>query len=244
MIESQACADDVLNVGFYAFFAPVSYSADEDPESDGYNTHLGYESDLLTALEAMQDALTSDVRIGALAGTTGEARLLQLVGLVDAEGVLAAGVQVDTPEGTAVADGSADYVITAAGESPNLAGRTHLRPAAETMPQVIYLGDETGETELLDALGAAEIDAVARGEIGNQDAAYASEGAFVMSALDDASEYGGFTVAVGSELLACLDEKINRLTDSRSIGYGEWVENPAVFIERAEMWNERESSEE
>ena len=46
----------VLNFGFYAYFAPVSYSANEDANSEGFNVHQGYEADLLTALEAMEDA--------------------------------------------------------------------------------------------------------------------------------------------------------------------------------------------
>ena len=173
----------VLNVGFYAHFAPVSYSAAEAPAAAGFDLHRGYEADLLTALEALEDAglsfarrgidvwpgiwlrpagadydlvgggitildsrtrnatgqhvvnftsghitfrqsllvraadagrlathddLTSDVRVGALAGTTGEFRLLELTGLVDANGVLAAGTRVETPAGTVVADGSAE----------------------------------------------------------------------------------------------------------------------------------------
>ena len=312
---SQVCVDDgrVLNVGFYAFFAPVSYSADADPQAAGFNTHLGYEADLLTALEAMngvglafvrhpitrwddiwlqsagplydivgggitildsrtrdaagktmvtftsghiafrqsllvraEDAdrlashgdLTSAVRVGALAGTTGEARLLELTGFVDADGVLAAGTQIETPEGMLVADGSAEYTITSAGESSNLVSRRQLQPPAATMPQVIYLGDETGEVELLSALQAGDIDAVARGEIGNSDAAFDSGNAFVVTALDDQVEYGGFTLrAEDSELAACLGEHINWLTDSRRVGYAEWRADPAVFMGRAQMWN-------
>ncbi len=308
----QECADRVLNVGFYAFFEPLSYSADGDPASEGFNTHLGYESDLLTALEAMEgaglsfsrrgitiwdgiwpqsagprydivgggitildsrtrdatgkrvvaftsghvafrqsllvraedserlashDDLTGDVRVGALAGTTGEFRLLELTGLVDSDGVLTAGARVDTPRGTMVADGSPDYRITAAGESPNLVGRQHLHPPGETMPQVVYLGDETGEVDLLEALAGGEIDAVARGEVGNREAASAYGGAFVVSALDDEAEHGGFTLAVeDAELASCLDEKLNWLTDDRSIGYGEWSEDPSVFMRRARTW--------
>lgn len=311
----DACVEDgrVLNVGFYAFFAPVSYSADENPDSAGFNTHLGYEADLLTALEAMEgaglsfvrkpigvwediwlkpagseydiagggitildartrnaagetvvaftsghvtfrqsllvpagdanrlsshDKLTSDVRVGALAGTTGEARLLELTGLVDADGALVAGTRIQTPRGEVVADGSADYFITAAGESPSLAGRTHLYPPSEASPQVVYLGDELGEAELLDALANGRIDAVARGEIGNRDAAHESGAAFVVTALDSESEQGGFTLAVDdADLLACLDEKINYLTDDQRIGYAEWREDSSVFMRRAEMWN-------
>ncbi len=301
----------VLNVGFYAFFAPVSYSADPDPASPGFNTHLGYEADLLTALETRaewvfarhpiavwpdiwlqsagpqydivgggitildsrtrdatdkqvvaftsghiafrqsllvraEDAqrlashgdLTREVRVGVLAGTTGEFRLLELTGLVDVQGVLTAGVRVETPQGTVVADGSADYVITAAGESPNLTGRQKLHPPSDTMPQVIYLGDEIGEAELLNALSNGSIDAIARGEIGNRDAAHASGNAFVVTALDEQIELGGFTLSVADAALASrLDEQINYLTDDRRIGYAEWLADPLVFMRRAEMWN-------
>lgn len=310
-----ACTDDKrsLNFGFYAFFAPVSYSADEDPSAAGFTTHLGYEADLLSALEAMEgaglsfsrrpiaawddiwlqsagrqydmvgggitildartrdaagkktvaftsghitfrqsllvragdtqrlashDGLNSEVRVGALAGTTGEARLLQLTGLADANGVLAAGARIDTPRGVVVADGGADYFITAAAESPNLSGRQRLHPPSQTMPQVIYLGDQAGETELLEALGAGRIDAIARGEIGNRDAAHASGQAFVVTALDPEIEFGGFTLAAeDTELISCIDDKINLLTDDRRIGYGEWLEDPRVFLRRARAWS-------
>ena len=312
--QDRACTEDgrVLDVGYYAFFAPVSYSADEDPGSPGFGTHLGYEADLLTALEAMEgaglsfsrrpiaawddiwlqsagseydvvgggitildartrnaageqvvgftsghiafrqsllvraedakrftshDVLTSDVRVGVLAGTTGEARLLVLTGLVDANGVLAAGTRVETLQGEVTADGTADYTITAAGESSILQGRRSLHPPSDDLPQVAYLGDEFGETDLLEALADGSIDAVARGEVGNRDAAYGSDGAFVIAALDPEPEYGGFALAVGdAELLSCLNEKIDYLTDDRRIGYAEWREDPTVFARRADSW--------
>ena len=312
------CTDGTraLNVGFYAYFSPVSYSADEDPASDAFNTHLGYEADLLTALEAMQgtglsfvrypitvwpniwlksaepeydiigggitildsrtrdatgstvisftsghikfrqsllvrpeDAerlaahadLTSDVRIGVLSATTGEARLLELTGLVDANGVLAEGTRVETLSGTVVADGTEAYMITAANTTPNLAGRSHLYPPSGNMPQVIYLGDNGfGESALLDALASGSIDAVARGEIGNRNAVQVSGRTFAVTALDEEFELGGFTLAVeNAALAACIDEKLNYLTDNRNIGYAEWLANPSVFMHRAEMWNNR-----
>ena len=313
--ESCVKGDKTLDLGFYAFFKPVSYSADEDPASAGFNSHHGYEADLLTALEAMDGAglsfsrtaiplwddiwlqsagerfdvvgggitildsrtrnaqgeeavtftdghisfrqsllvraadaerlaeygnLNSGVRVGAIAGTTGEFRLLEVTGIVDAEGVLAAGTRVETPNGEVVADGSGSYVITAAMESPSLAGRRSLVPPSENMPQIIYLGDAAGETELLDALNAGDIDAVARGEIGNQDASHASSGALIVTALDERVELGGFTVAkADADLVACLDEKIDWLTDERRIGYGEWRADAGVFLKRAEEWNEK-----
>ena len=54
------------------------------------------------------------------------------------------------------------------------------------MPHVIYLGEEIGEAELLEALQNGQIDAIACGEVGNRDASLASNG----------------------ELAACLNEKI------------------------------------
>lgn len=305
---AEACMEEgqVLTLGFYAYFAPMSYSADPDPAAAGFDTHLGYEADLLTALEAIEGAglsfsrraipewdeiwLQSDgafdvvgggitiladrtrdadgiervrftgghvafrqsllvraedagrfssyaalddgVRVGALAGTTGEARLLQIVGIADADGVLAAGTRVATAVGERVADGSAAYVITAAESSPVLEGRRHLYPASPDAPQVVYLGDERGEVELLEALAAGEIDALARGEIGNRTAVLAGD--FAVPVLDDAVEWGGFTLAAErAALAACISRHIDWLTDDRRLGYGEWLADPDLFMKRA-----------
>ena len=311
---AAACAPEpeTLAVGFYAYFEPMSYSADASPDAAGFNTHRGYEADLLSALEAMDGAgyafsrraipewddiwlqsasdqfdlvgggitildsrardaagnaavaftnghvafrqsllvraadanrlaayadLAGDIRVGVLSGTTGEARLLQLTGLADANGVIAAGARIATPAGEVAADGSANYAITAAAASPILDGRRHLYPPDDAMPQVVYLGDALGESELLAALRGGDIDAIARGEIGNTDAAHASGGAFAVTALDPQIEYGGFTVAAAdAELLARLNEHLDYLTDHRRIGYPQWLADPAVFMRRAQAW--------
>ncbi len=316
---SVPCAEDnrILNVGFYASFSPISHSkTPENPDCSGFNQHLGYEADLLTAVEALDgaglsfsrkaipawddiwlrsatpeydligggitilesrtldasgqpivaftsghvafrqsllvrakdasnlanyDSLNSNVRVGALQGTTGEFRLLQLTGLVNDEGTLASGTRVETPNGEVTADGSPAYQITAAQATDNLSERSRLRPLSATMPQVIYLGSET---ELLQALRDGQIDALARGEIGNQDAAHLSKGAFVVSAVDlQATEYGGFTLAAeDTALLACLNEKINWLTRNGEIGYAQWRQDPKVFLNRAALWNRLRAS--
>ena len=319
---SVPCAEGnrILNVGFYAFFSPISHSeTPENPDCSGFNQHRGYEADLLSALEALDgaglsfsrraipawddiwlrsatpeydligggitilesrtldasgqsivaftsghvafrqsllvraedaanlasyDSLNSEVRVGVLRGTTGEFRLLQLTGLVNDEGALASGTRIETPNGEVTADGGPAYQITAAQATDNLSERSRLWPPSATMPQVIYLGSETGEAELLQALRDGQIDALARGEIGNQDAAHLSEGAFVVSAVDlQATERGGFTLAAeDTALLACLNEKINWLTRNGEIGYAEWRQDPKVFLNRAALWNRLRAS--
>lgn len=308
---ADACSNRTLQVGFYAYFAPVSYSADRAPGSAGFDVHRGYEADLLTAVEAMEEGglaferhgiatwddiwlrssgaafdlvgggitimdsrtrdatgatrvvftpghirfrqsllvrsadasrladygdLTADVRVGVLAGTTGEARLLQIVGLADREGVLAAGTRIETPSGTLTADGSDRYAVRASGATDTLTGRVRLLPPDDGMPQVIVHGDAATDQSLLQALRSGEIDALARGEVGNRDAV-AAGGEFVVTALDPVVELGGFTVSADEGQLAeCIGARIDWLTDDGRIGYAEWVDNPQVFLDRARTW--------
>ena len=314
--QAQPCLDEgrVLHAGFYAFFEPVSYSADMDPASPGFNSHLGYEADLLTALEEMEDAglsfsrqgiavwpdiwlrsagtdfdivgggitildsrtsdaagqevvtftsghilfrqsllvraadaqriathedLTSDMKVGVLVGTTGESRLLELTGLARADGTLVQGTRLETTGGSVVADGTPNYFITAAGASQNVASRKHLHPPSETMPQVVYFTGEDGEAAMFDALGSGQIDAVGRGEVGNRQVTAASGGAYAVTALDAATETGGFTLAAtDAELASCIDDRLNWLTDNRRTGFAEWLDDPSVFLRRAELWNQ------
>lgn len=201
--------------------------------------HVAFRQSLLVRREDAQritshgDLAESDV-VSAHRGTTGEGRLLQLVGLVDDRGVLVAGTQVITPAGTLTADGSSAYTITAAMASPRLAGRQGLVPPAP-LPQVLI---HASEDQQLGALHNGDVTAVARGEIGNRQTAAESGGAFEVTALDPQTEYGGFAVdADDVELLVCLDDRIGLLTDDGRLGYREWAANPMVFLERAEALN-------
>jgi len=118
--------------------------------------------------------------------------------------------------------------------SPLLADRQRLIPPAP-LPQVVI---HTSEDQQLGALSAGDVTAVARGEIGNSDAAAVSGGAFEVTALDPQSEHGGFAVdADAVELLACLDDAIGLLTDNGRIGYRQWAANPQVFLEQADALN-------
>ena len=170
--------------------------------------HIRFRQSLLVRTEdakrlSRYEDLDSTIRMGVLAGTTGEARLLELTGLADAQGVLTAGVRVDTPCGRAVADGGAGYRIGAHSASPALGGRLRLYPPSPDMPEAVQLADEAA---LIGALLAEEIDALARGEIGNRHAARAHGGALVIGAVDERAEVGGFAVAADdTALAACLN---------------------------------------
>ena len=301
----------VLDFGFYAYFEPVSHSADSDPGSPGFRRHTGYEADLLDALEAMDgaglrfnripvadwagiwllpasggadiagggitireprtrdadgdtvaaftsghitfrqsllvraddadtyrgfDDLTSDDTVGTIAGTTGEQRLLELTGYTAAGGALTEGTRIRTPAGTLEADGTDAHTITAAGASDRLRDRTALEPPTPRQPNVYYFHDED---EMIEALASGEIDAVARGAVGNTDAAasYGGGGVLAVTALDDAVERGGFALrADEAELRACLDHKLDYLTDGLRIDYPQWRDNNDVFMQRARAW--------
>ena len=313
------CAEPerTLRLGFYAYFAPVSSSVGADADDPDFDMHIGYEADLLSALEAMQRtglrferraiavwpdiwllpagpdydivgggitildarrrdssgneaivftsghiafrqsllvraeevarlsshaALTSTDRVGVLAGTTGEARLLELTGLADEDGLLAAGVRIRTASGELTADGTERYSIRSDGAAPQLSERRLIIPPGEDMPQVVYPATDQGEQELLEALAAGEIDAIARGEVGNRLAADAAAdtaaGTFAVTALDPAVEWGGFALdADDRDVADCIDSRIAYLTDERRIGYQEWLADPQVFMQRAERWN-------
>jgi len=302
----------ILEYGFFAHFEPISHSASPDSGAEAFDEHLGYEADLLTALEAMEGAglafrrrgidvwpgiwllpstpeydvvgggitiredrtvdssgmpaisftsghvefghsllvraadagrlaeysdLTGDHRVGVSAETTNEARFLQIVGLIDEDGVLLAGTRVTTPGGTLVADGSDAYRIAASGSSPNLADRMHLEPPSPELPQVVFFGTDTVQTEQPEALAHGQVDALAGDKIANSTLEAMWAGVLVVTAIDTLVDLGGFTLDQDEEaLLACLDDKLNYLTDERSIGFAEWLANPAVFLERAEAW--------
>lgn len=185
---------------------------------------------------ATYESLDSSLKVGVLSGTTGEGRLLQLTGLADEDGVLIEGARIITASGEVVADGTAAFTIGSAFVSPNLRDRQRLVPPRDDLPQVVFHpGDASVET-MLAALRDGATDAFARGEIGNRDAA-AADAAFVVTALDERAEFGGFVFAVDdTELHACVDAKVDYLTDDRNFGYAEWKANAAVFRERAEAW--------
>ena len=207
--------------------------------------HITFRQSLLVRAEdagrlARHGNLGGTDKVGVFAGTTGEARLLELTGITDASGVLVPGTQVFMPQRTVVADGGTDYVINAAGASPSLARRQQVRPTSAALPKVIHFSEETA---LIGALATGEIDAVARGEVGNRAAARAYGDALAVTALDTRSETGGFALAAAdAALAACLDRHINWLTDGGRIGFRDWLDDTSVFMRRARQRSEGKRS--
>ena len=320
MLAGVACSgqseDRLVEVGFYAFFEPVSSSANPDPESPEFNVHIGYEADLLTAIEAMEgyglrfnrtaisqwadiwlrpatgdfdlvgggitildartrneagdaavafsrghidfrqsllvraddaarlpdhEALLPTDVVGVLPNTTGEARLLQILGVADENGGLAAGTRIETPTGPIEVEAPGSLKIDAAGVSPELEHRYRLVPADPGLPQVVYLGDEpgaaVGEAALLAALSEGRVDAIARGAAGNALAAASTPGEFAVTAFDSRREQGGFVVDIDDDrLLDRINEAVAWLTDGGRIGLAEWLADSRVFLDRAALW--------
>ena len=310
-VNTGCAPGQVLNFAFFTDFAPVSYGVGDAGDPEGSVVHLGYESDLVDALEAMDgsglrfrripvsewtdiwllpatggvdiagggisivesrtrddqgttvvaftsghiqyrqsllvregdvqryasfDHLSGGDRVGASRNTTNEQRLLELTGITGPNGVLAAGTRVHTADGVVIADGTSDYVITAAGASGNIKTRIRIEPPSPTQPEVYY---EFSEPTALYALAAGGIDAVVSEAISNTEAAaaYRGGGVLAVSALDETVEWGGWTLRAGdAALLACLNAKIDYLTDNQRIGFPEWHEDNQVFIERALAW--------
>ncbi len=322
--SDSPAAETLVRYGFYAYFEPVSALADGQNDQHGERNasgsgqqpshrggHIGYEADLLSAIEAMdgfglrfvrspitewpgiwltaasdsfdmigggitaldsrtRDAdgatviaftephiefrqsllvrsadaeriqrhrdLRADDRVGVLAGTTGEARLLQLLDFTD-DGRLAPGTRVHTPADVVLVDDDGRHSITASGASADLADRTRLEPADPNLPDVVYLGQLAGEQELLDALSRGDVDAIARGTISNAAAAFDSDGEFAVTALDQAVEHGGFAIdAANAELRSAINTAVAWLTDNGRIGITDWLADNTVFATRARQW--------
>ncbi|MCY4318502.1 MAG: transporter substrate-binding domain-containing protein [Alphaproteobacteria bacterium] len=203
-------------------------------------SHIQFRQSLLVRTEDAKrltryEKLDNAVRVGVIAATTGESRLLEMVGLVDTNGFLAAGVRIDTPRGVVIADGSPSFRITAAGAGPALDGRQRLYPPSPGMPQVVYMANEEA---LIRALLAGEIDAFAQAEIGNRQAARAYGDRLVIGTVEEGTEAGGFAVAASdTALAACVNEAIGWLTDGGRIGYRDWFDDPGIFLHRARLWN-------
>ncbi len=320
---SSGSSPRIVRLAFYAHYAPVSSSLDSRPGTAGFDTHVGYEADLLSAVEAMPgidmtferhgvdawdgiwllptaegidmacggitiaadrtrgpdgqavrftdghiefrqsllvragdadrlssySALDGSDRVGVQTATTGESRLLQLIGVADQDGRLADGTRVviDAADGSGAepvveATAGNDLWISPGGSSDELASRLRLIPADPAKPKVVNLDrlpeadlrtEDSSETQL-EALRNGTVDAIAQGivETAATAAAYGDE--FVVSVVDRHIETGGCTVAADdTDLADRINLALGYLTDDGSIGFEDWASNPNVFAQRA-----------
>ena len=203
--------------------------------------HVGFRQSLLVRASSEitgHDDLTSDHRVGVLRGTTGEARMLVLTGITNADGVVQAGTRVTLEDGSIIVAGAAgtpeELRISAASSSEAVATRSRLSPATANEPQVLYLASEEAQ---LAAVADGSIDAVARGEIGNSLAASEMPGLRVTAIDTSATERGAFSypaTPAGDELRQVVNAVVTCLTDGGRIGILEWLQSDgSVFQDRA-----------
>ena len=246
---AHACMDGQVRFGFYASFRPVSYIS-------GTGAHLGYEADLLTAIEAVSGGKLSFSRRGItawkdiwlrpagpdldMAGggiTILESRTRDRAGR---RAIMFTAGHIEFRQSLLVRREDAGRLARyedlggqdKVGVMPGTTGEARfLELTAGARPRVVRLPDETA---LIEALAAGRIDAVAGADTGNRFASRESKGALVITALDGRVEKGGFALdARRTALAACLDRHIAHVTDSGRVGYAEWLDDPEVFTRRA-----------
>ena len=178
--------------------------------------------------------------VAALHGTTGEARLLQLLALADDKSLLAEGTRILLGNGeTVVADGQSQR-ISAAAATPELRDRIALSGPTNRSATLVYQPDEA---TALRALNEGRVDAFARGAIGNAVAAQQSDGLLRIAVFDERQvEQGAFVYAAsaeGDEVRHLMDSLLGCLTRGGDIGFDDWYGDRQVFMRRAERYAPR-----
>ena len=197
--------------------------------------HVRFRQSLLVRNDSAirhHDDLDRTTTVGALRGTTGESRLLQLAGITDQEGYVTAGTVIEVGGDAKLVTGERTHRITPAFVTPGLEARERLQ--APDGPRVIYLPSENAQVE---AVTSGRVDAVARGEVGNLIAAGASAGELRVTAIDAViTERGAFSypnTEAGDRLRTAMDALLTCLTDDGAIGFPQWHADTQVFQERA-----------
>ena len=203
--------------------------------------HIRFSQSLLvrsTSVIQRHDDLSAAHRVGVLRGTTGERRLLELTGIIDAAGFLRSGTRVQLASGAvevAGAPGSAGALRIAAGTgSAAIATRVRLTPPGDDRPEVFYF-DSDGEQ--INALLEGKVDAVARGEVGNRIASRDTPGLRVTTVDAAGNEQGAFSypdTSAGNALRVAMNAAVGCLIANGTVGFAQWLASDgAVFSRRA-----------
>jgi ABC-type amino acid transport substrate-binding protein len=117
----------------------------------------------------------------------------------------------------------------------NTTGETYgkLRAEEHELPSTIFKRFEK-ESEMLDALLADEIQAIARGSIGNEYQEMKNENLLTI----EKKSFGEMTAYAldprNEHLKDALNSAITLITDNRKLSYPEWLANHKIFYERIE----------
>ena len=239
-LKAAEAAYDMVGGGITAL-ASRTLDADGNEAIRFGTGHIGFRQSLLVRTEstvARHSDLTSAHRVGALRGTTGEARFLTLTGIVDADGRVRPGTRIELADGSVLTAGNpgseqevriGPSVVAGAAST-----RVRLTPPTDDQPQVLYFESEAGQ---LDALVAREVDAVARGEIGNLIAARELPGLKVTALDNSSTEQAAFSypaTSEGDELRETMNKVIRCLTNDGAVGFQDWLASGGtVFTDRA-----------
>ena len=206
--------------------------------------HISFRQSLLVRSESVinrHDDLTSEHRVGTLRGTTGEKRLLELTGIIDAAGFVRSGTQVQLAGGDVLIagepGGESALRIAAGTGSVAIASRVRLTPAGDEMPEVLYFNSES---EQIGGLREGVVDAVARGEPGNRVTARDTPGLRVTAIDTEAGERGAFSYGdtpAANALRVAMNAAITCLTANGNIELRQWFDSDgAIFARRARQW--------
>lgn len=231
--------DGVLTVCNYTQFAPISYGAGQ-----------GYEPDLLRAIAARWDIAISftqveqfdgiwltpsrlgcDVAVGGMTPTQERKNQGAVFSPTTASFAQSLLVRRSDYESGRVA-GYESFAKTdmTIGVVPGTTGETFAwrRGDEAGLPRSVFR-QYAGEDELLAALKSGEIDAIARGEVGNR-YQQSLDPSLLTIALRDFGE--GFAMSIdpaNSDLQKQLAEALAAITKDGKVGFRQWSDDPGVF---------------
>ena len=234
-------ADGTLSVCSYAEFTPISYGDGE-----------GYEADLIRSIAQSWDvqvlfkptkvfdgiwmlptdpANGCDIAIGGITPTEerkSEGAVFSPTTATFSQSLLVRRADFDSGKITDYPSFAGTGMII--GVVPGTTGESYAQQRAREagLPSSV-IREYPSEAELLEALRSGEIDAIARGEIGNE-YQESQDASLVTIALRNFDE--GFAMSVdpaNGELQAALAQAIAQTTKNGALGYREWLANPAVF---------------
>lgn len=234
---------DTISVCSYSEFTPISYGNGKGYEADlmraiakDFKVHIKFypqkEYDGLWLLPSQKNS-PCDVAIGGL--TPSDYR--QKEGAIFSIGDMAPYSQsllvrkADYDSGKIRSYASFKNTQLKIGIVPGTAGERygHILAERNGVPLSVFISLPS-EAELLPALKAKKIDAIARGEIGN-DYQVSLDSNLVTIVTGNFGE--AFTIAVNNQnpqLLIALNQAIKKITDKNKIGYAAWQKNHQVFM--------------